>query len=136
MPNLWGPFQMFGKCRWTRNRCQSPRVGGPAGGLRRTPGPPSLCCNTGGRPLMYLFLLCCNCHCRGLDNKAWGGQTEGRKGSPTHQSSTLLYFSTNIFAIKIAQTVTEVPRKSERTNRISSGPLVQNVQCVFQRFFV
>ena len=83
---------------------------------------------------MYLFLLCCNCHCRGLDNKAWGGQTEGRKGSPTHQSSTLLYFSTNIFAIKIAQTVTEVPRKSERTNRISSGPLVQNVQCVFQRF--
>ena len=75
---------------------------------------------------MYLFLLCCNCHCRGLDNKAWGGQTEGRKGSPAHQSSTLLYFSTNIFAIKIAQTVTEVPRKSERTNRISSGPLVQN----------
>ena len=86
------------------------------------------------------FLLCCNCHCRGLDNKAWGGQTEGRKGSPTHQSSTLLYFSTNIFAIKIVQTVTEVPRKIERTNRLSSGPLVQYwvqyVQCVLERFFI
>ena len=69
-------------------------------------------------PLMYLFYFVVTATAVGWIIKLEGGRKEGGKGSgsPALSLSTLSSLPTNIFTIKIAQTVTKVPRKSEEAH--------------------